>query len=131
MNFRLKTTEKTADSLKDLQSSTGLTPNILARISISLSLLDPEPIDEVQSESKGLEFNRNTLTGEDDYYYKALIRQYSGRQIPEEEYFPNIFNAHLTRGVQLLESEYKHAGNYNKLLANLLKMSEDNLLTKE
>ena len=41
MNFRLKTTEKTASSLKYLHSATGLTPNILARIAISLSLLDP------------------------------------------------------------------------------------------
>lgn len=131
MNFRLKTTEKTADYLKELQSSTGLTPNIIARISISLSLLDPKLPDEVQSESKGLDFNRNTLTGEHDYYYKALIRQHANKQIPEEEYFPTLFNAHLSRGVQLLDSEYKHAGSFNKLLVNLLKMSEDNLITKE
>ncbi|MCM3741913.1 DNA sulfur modification protein DndE [Oceanobacillus luteolus] len=131
MNFRLKTTEKTADSLKSLQSTTGLTPNILARIAISLSLIDPEFPEEVQPESKGLEFNRNTLTGEHDYFYKSLIRQHAGRQIPESEYFPNIFNAHLSRGVRLLELEYKHAGNYNKLLTNLLKASEDNLLNKE
>lgn len=127
MNFRLKTTEKTANSLKYLHSTTGLTPNILARIAISLSLLKPELPEEVQSESNGLEFNRNTLTGEHDYFYKSLIRQHAGRHIPESEYFPNVFNAHLARGVQLLESEYKHAGNYNKLLINLLKISEDHL----
>lgn len=131
MNFRLKTTNKTADTLKYLHNATGLTPNILARLSISLSLLDPNPPEEVQAESKGLEFNRNTLTGEHDYLYKSLIRQHAGRQIPEEDYFPNLFNAHLTRGVLLLESEYKHAGNYNKLLANLLNISKDNLLNKE
>ena len=131
MNFRLRTNEQTATSLKYLQSTTGLTPNILARISISLSLLNSSQPEEVQSESKGLEFNRNTLTGEHDYFYKSLIRQHAGRSIPEEEYFPNIFNAHLSRGVQLLEQEYKHAGNYNKLLTNLLKMSGDNLEFKE
>lgn len=131
MNFRLKTTEKTATSLKYLQSTTGLTPNILARISISLSLLNSPIPEEVQSDSKGLEFNRNTLTGEHDYFYKSLIRQHAGKNIPEDEYFPNIFNAHLTRGVQLLEQEYKHAGNYNKFLTNLLKLSEDNLEFRE
>lgn len=131
MNFRLKTTEKTAISLKYLQGTTGLTPNILARISISLSLLDPELPEDVQPDSKGLEFNRNTLTGEHDYFYKSLIRQHAGRDIPEDEYFPDLFNAHLTRGVQLLEQEYKHAGNYNKLLINLFKLSEDNLKSKE
>lgn len=126
MNFRLKTTAYTADTLKSLHSSTGLTPNILSRIAISLSVLNPELPEVAQSETNGLEFNRNTLTGEHDYFYKALIRQHAKKQIPEEEYFPNKFNAHLTRGVKILEQEYKHAGNYNKLLNNLIKLSEDN-----
>lgn len=126
MNFRLKTTEKAATSLKNLQSTTGLTPNILIRLSISLSILDPIQPKEIQSESKGLEFNRNTLTGEQDYFYKSLIRQHAEKEISEEDYFPALFNAHLERGVQLLEQEYKHAGNYSKLLNNLLRMSEEN-----
>lgn len=131
MNFRLKTTEKTATSLKSLHARTGLTPNILARIAIGLSLLDPNQPEEVHSESKGIEFNRNTLTGENDYFYKALIRQHANRNIPEEEYFPGVFNNHLTRGVELLEQEYKHAGNFNKLLTNLLKISEDHFTYEE
>jgi|SRR5699024_494221 len=125
MNFRLKTTSHTAVSLKKLQNSTGLTPNLLSRIAISLSLIDPEQPEEVQSDSNGLEFNRNTLTGEHDYFYKSLIRQHAKREIPEQEYFPYVFNAHLDRGVKILEQEYKHAGNYDKLLNNLMKLSEE------
>lgn len=131
MNFRLKTNEKTATSLKNLHNRTGLTPNILARIAIGLSVLDPEPPLEVQSESKGIEFNRNTLTGENDYLYKSLIRQHANRNIPEEEYFPGVFNNHLSRGTELLEQEYKHAGNFNKLFNNLLKISEDHFVNEE
>jgi len=131
MQFRLKTTKKTATSLKYLHNVTGLTPNILIRIAISLSLLDPKEPENVHPESNGLEFNRNTLTGEHDYFYKALIRQHAKREIPEEEYFPRIFNNHLTRGVELLEQEYKHAGNFNKLLINLLKLSEDHFEIEE
>ena len=131
MNFRLKTNEKTAHLLKNLQSRTGLTPNILARLSISLSILNPEQPEMVQSESKGLEFNRNTLTGEHDYFYKALIRQHAESNIPEEEYFPNLFNAHLARGVQLLEQEYNHAGNFNRFLTHLIMLAEDNLMNEE
>lgn len=131
MNFRLKTNEKTAHLLKNLQSRTGLTPNILARLSISLSILNPEKPEMIRSESKGLEFNRNTLTGEHDYFYKALIRQHAESNIPEEEYFPNLFNAHLTRGVQLLEQEYNHAGNFNRLLTHLIMLAEDNLMNEE
>lgn len=127
MNFRLKTTAKTAEALKGLQQSTGLTPNLLARIAISLSISEPTMPTKIESEGKGLEFNRNTLTGDQDYFYKSLIKQHAQREVKEEEYFPQLFNAHLDRGVNLLENEYKHAGNYDKLLKNLMKIAESNL----
>ncbi|MGD6873727.1 DNA sulfur modification protein DndE [Sutcliffiella horikoshii] len=121
MNFRLKTSKETGDRLVSLQSTTGLTWNILSRIAVSLSLNDPLIPDLVENKS-GVEIHRNAMTGENDYVYKALIRQHTKRNVPDEEYFPDLFNAHLERGIALLENEYKHAGNYEKLLTNLLKM---------
>lgn len=121
MNFRLKTSKQTGEKLVSLQSTTGLTWNILARIAISLSMKDPSVPRLVENKS-GVDIHRNALTGEHDYVYKALIRQHAKRNIPDEEYFPDLFNAHLERGIQLLDNEYKHAGNYEKLLINLLKI---------
>ena len=69
----------------------------------------------------GVDIHRNAMTGENDYIFKALIRQHAKRNVPDEEYFPDLFNAHLERGIILLENEYKHAGNYDKLLQNLIK----------
>ncbi|AYA76006.1 DNA sulfur modification protein DndE [Bacillus sp. Y1] len=122
MNFRLKTSKQTGEKLAFLQNSTGLTWNILARLAISLSLKDPSVPNPVDNKA-GVDIHRNALTGDNDYVYKAMIRQHSKRNVPEEEYFPDLFNAHLDRGIQLLENEYKHAGNYEKLLINLLKMN--------
>ncbi|GEN52414.1 DUF1832 domain-containing protein [Halobacillus litoralis] len=127
MNFRLKTNTQTAETLKVLQNSTGLTPNILSRIGISLSVQQPDQPELVDSDKNGLEFNRNTLTGDHDYFYKSLIRQHAKQEISEESYFPGLFNAHLTRGVKILNEEYKHSGNFSKLLMNLIKTSEENL----
>jgi DNA sulfur modification protein DndE len=121
MNFRLKTTSYVADRLKQLQSSTGLTPNILARIAVSLSLKQKSTPSTPSSESGGLDFNRNTLTGEHDYLYRALIAQHAQREVTDNEFFPDLFNAHLERGVRLLSSEYQHAGNYDKFILNLLR----------
>ena len=123
MNFRLKTSKETGILLNELQSSTNLTWNILARIAISLSLKItalPEPVND----KSGVDIHRNALTGENDYLFKAMIRQHANKNVPESEYFPDLFNAHLERGIRLLDSEYKHAGNYEKLLLNLLKMEE-------
>jgi DNA sulfur modification protein DndE len=122
MNFRLKTSKFTGEKLKQLQSTTNLTPNILVRIAIGLSLQQKGTPEVTLSDNNGLEFNRNTLTGEYDYIFKALITQHTNREINEEEYFPELFNAHLERGVRLLANEYQHAGNAEKLMINLLQL---------
>lgn len=126
MNFRLRTTKETGETLKNLHNATGLTPNLLSRLAISLSVTQEEQPNQVEPHREGLEFNRNTLTGDQDYFYKALIKQHAYTPFSEEEYFPSLFNDHLTRGVKLLNEEYKHSGNYAKLLNNLLKLGEDN-----
>jgi DNA sulfur modification protein DndE len=123
MNFRLKTSSYVADRLKQLQSSTNLTPNILARIAVSLSLKQDSIPAPPSSEAGGLEFNRNTLTCEHDYLYRALIAQHAQREVSDDEFFPELFNAHLERGVRLLSGEYQHAGNYDKFILNLLRQS--------
>ncbi|MBM7691624.1 DNA sulfur modification protein DndE [Peribacillus deserti] len=121
MNFRIKTSKMTGEKLAALQSTTGLTWNILSRIAVSLSLRDPSIPALVENKS-GVDIHRNAMTGEYDYIYKALIRQHAQRNVSDEEYFPDLFNAHLERGIGLLDSEYRHAGNYEKLLQNLIKM---------
>lgn len=121
MNFRLKTSKTTGEILKNLNNATGLTWNILSRIAVSLSLNDPTP-PELVEDKNGVDINRNTMTGEYDYIYKAMITQHAGRVITEDEYFPDLFNAHLERGIHLLDGEYKLAGNYEKLLISLFKM---------
>ncbi|WP_347861066.1 DNA sulfur modification protein DndE [Salimicrobium sp. PL1-032A] len=122
MNFRLRTSADTAEILKNLQSSTKLTPNVLSRLAVSLSLKIPEAPSAKLADTSGLEFNRNTLTGEFDYVYKALITQYMKREVQDEEFFPDLFNAHLERGIKLLENEYRHAGNADGFFHNLLKI---------
>ncbi|WP_411334428.1 DNA sulfur modification protein DndE [Metabacillus indicus] len=122
MNFRIKTSQRTGEKLKSLQASTGLTWNVLSRIAVGLSLRIPE-IPELIQDKSGVDIHRNSMTGEHDYIYKALIRQHAKRNLRDEEYFPDYFNAHLERGIQLLDNEYKHAGNYDKLLNNLLKIN--------
>ena len=120
MNFRLRTSKKTAEQLKTLQSSTGLTPNLLARFAVCLSLRDAQPISQLVKDVSGIEFNRTTLTGQYDYVFKALITQHAEREISDNEFFPDLFNAHLERGVRLLANEYNYAGNYEKMITNLL-----------
>lgn len=120
MNFRLRTSKKASEKLKSLQDKTRLTPNILSRYAVVLSLRNPEPVINYVKDTSGLEFNRNTLTGSYDFLIKSLIAQHAQREITDEEYFPDLFNAHLERGITLLESEYEYAGNQEKMIINLM-----------
>ncbi len=111
--------------LKDLQSKTKLTPNVLSRLAISLSLRDNENIDNFDEDNNGLEFNRHTLTGDFDLIFKVLISQHCGKQLSDEEYFPVYFKKHLDRGAKMLYSEYKYTGNYEKFILHLTRLTEE------
>ncbi|HWO96384.1 MAG TPA: DndE family protein [Bacillus sp. (in: firmicutes)] len=124
MNFTLKTSKYTKETLLQLQASTGITPNILIRYAVALSLRNNDQGAEIvpitKDFSDGLVLNRSTVTGEYDYVFRALITQAAGRELSDEEYFPGLFNAHLERGIRTLAGEYKSAGNYEKFIRALL-----------
>ncbi|GIP52568.1 DndE family protein [Paenibacillus vini] len=124
MNFTLKTSKYAKEILLQLQASTGITPNILIRYAVVLSLRNNNSgveIDPITKDfSDGLVLNRSTVTGEYDYVFRALITQAAGRELSDEEYFPGFFNAHLERGIRTLAAEYKSAGNYEKFIRAFL-----------
>ncbi|MNW60515.1 hypothetical protein D3C74_385060 [compost metagenome] len=124
MNFTLKTSKYAKETLTQIYSSTGITPNILIRYAVTLSLRNNDPSNPVEPIKKdfpdGLVLNRSTVTGEYDYVFRAMVTQAAGRELTDEEFFPSYFNAHLERGIRTLASEYKSAGNYEKFIRNLL-----------
>jgi DNA sulfur modification protein DndE len=120
MKFQLKTSKYVDETLNELFSVTKITPNVLARIAVALSISRDPSIPEEVTDRGGREFNRDTLTGEYDYIYKALIAHHAGREISEEEFFPTLFNAHINRGIRILANEYKYAKNLENLIRNLI-----------
>ncbi|MFK0522838.1 DndE family protein [Paenibacillus illinoisensis] len=124
MNFTLKTSKYAKEILTQIHSSSGITPNILIRYAVALSLNKNDPNNPIEPIMKdfpdGLVLNRSTVTGEYDYVFRAMITQAAGQELTDEEYFPSYFNAHLERGIRALASEYKAAGNYEKFIRNLL-----------
>lgn len=123
MNFNLRTSKYAAESLKQLHSATNFTPNLLIRLAVSLSLRIPEPVEALTKESSdGLTLHRSTVTGNYDYVYFSLIAQHCKRQITDAEYFPGLFNAHLERGIRLLNAEYKTANNSERFFKLLMNM---------
>lgn len=120
MGYSLKTSKKTQEILNELKSSTNLTPNIICRYAIALSLKDPEPIGKFNYESNGQEFSRHILTGKYDIIFKLLIIKHAGKELTDDEYYPQYIKAHIERGIKKLQLEKQYNKSGRRLLENLI-----------
>lgn len=120
MQFRLKTSKRTEEIYDAINKSEHLQPFALSKISMSLAIHNNFTSDmEECSDNEGLDLNRQTITGENDRLFKALIEINEGRYIPEEEYFPGVVKKYIDYGAVLLEQEYKYNHDIYSHLVNL------------
>lgn len=95
--------------LRTLKTRTGLTPNLLCRLGLCLSLAETSvPDPELYNDGQGREFNRYTLTGQWDVLYMSLLRERLVQdKLDVETDLEAQFKAHLSRGVLLLYQRLK------------------------
>lgn len=126
MGFRLKTSKRTMNIFEYLGNRINLQPFALSKIAIALSLKEGSPIEDFTDEDiRGLELNRQTIMGNYDEIFKALIEQDLGRHLSDDEYFPIYTKKHLDRGAIILKNKYEYSGNPEKLFMRLLKSSDE------
>lgn len=100
--------EEASRNLSRMKGSTGLTPNILARIGFCLSLEDPTPPDPNDYEGSGyVNIKRHVLTGYYDPLFIAMLKERCHQDEIAEEEWPTLFKAHMNRGVLLLNKRLK------------------------
>jgi DNA sulfur modification protein DndE len=103
--------------VRQLKGKTGLTPNVLCRIGLCVSLEDGAVPNPRQFDDGGMEFNRYTLTGDLDTELMALFRQWCVRNaVTSENEQRDLFRAHLNQGVIILHARVRG-------LADLLRMA--------
>ncbi|PHQ26080.1 hypothetical protein CLH62_00245 [Marinobacter guineae] len=83
---RIYLSKKTWDRLQYIQTQTRLTPNVVARIALSLALRDirTASVNENKPEETHV-INRDVLFGDHEKAYEALIRQFCTEQNIEAE----------------------------------------------
>lgn len=75
---------------------------------------------DFKSDSDGLDLNRQTITGDNESYFKAIIELIEGKHLSEEEFFPHYIKAHIDRGSKILLDMYNHAGSVDKYVLQAL-----------
>lgn len=130
---KLKLSKLATKEVDHLSARLGLRPNVICRLAIGRSLSLPESVNgyiRADGEEKEAEmyvekeFNRYTLTGNEDELYKILIYQHeyscSGIKIPENQYYYQYFRLHLERGLDLLYYEYQRVNSPVEFLRSLI-----------
>lgn len=114
MVFKIKTSKRTMQCFEEIQASTNYAPYILAKLSIAMSIKSGNRLNEIdfRSDSYGLELNRQTITGEWDDLFKALIEMFEKKHINDDDYFQKYLKAHLDRGAKMIYSEFKYNNDF-------------------
>lgn len=120
MIFRLKTSKRTQKIFEELESRTNYKPYTLVKHAIAWSLKENTSVADYKSDSDGLDLNRQTITGDNEVFFKVLIEQVEGRYLLDEEFFPKYVKAHIDRGSKLLLDMYNHAGTVDRYVLQTL-----------
>ena len=107
---KLKISSDAESRLRSLRQRTGLTPNLLCRMAMMLSLNEGPVGAFTATDEGGNEFNAYTLTGDYNGLITAMLRlveeEAEGRRIPDEELLVRL-RAHIHRGVATLSVRAK------------------------
>lgn len=110
------------NKMRQLKSKTGITPNILARYGFALSLEETgDPPDPFGYEEAGRDINRNTLLGQHDEIFIALLRTWLSNngllESCDQKRFDELFVAHMNRGFELLSARMRNLSGLQNLIA--------------
>ena len=97
---RLRISKAATDNLKVLKSRTGLTPNLVCRMALLLSLEEGPAGGQRPVPELGSEFNAPTLFGEFAFLFESLLRQVHG-QLDPKDCVPVIIG-HIDNGLEQL-----------------------------
>ncbi len=107
---------------EELGTSQGLQPFTLSKIAIALSIRFGSLSDEdFTADTEGLELNRQTIFGEYESLFKALLAMEKKAPLSDEDFFPTLVKAHLDRGAKLLKNEFRYGMHF---YANILTLDQ-------
>lgn len=97
----MRTSQRSQKLLGMLKTKTGLTPNVMGRFAICLSLKDPSPPNVEEFDEFGSELNQSVLFGDYEDLFMALMiqRLIKDKESLDTETLNKMLRAHFNRGV--------------------------------
>lgn len=98
---RFRISKRATDILKQLKGRTGVTPNVLCRMALVLSLRDGAAAGDQDVDLEGSEFNTPTLFGDHALVYESLLYETHGPLEGKE--VQRVVAGHIESGVDQLK----------------------------
>lgn len=101
--------EQATSKLRGLQQRTQVTPNLLCRVGLAVSLDDENPVDAaLYADGNVREFQMSTLLGQYQELFVALLRErLAADGSLETSDLNELLRAHISRGVIRLSTQVK------------------------
>lgn len=114
---RIKVSSRTTHIFGILKATTGLTPNILARFALCLSIKQQGIPNPDEYNRAGSEFAPAVLFGEHEQLYLALmVNRLLHDNLDVEHYFDEMTRAHLNRGAIGLKQRVSDLSDFYDLI---------------
>jgi len=113
---RIKLSAKSLNQLGRLKARTGLTPNLLARFALCLSLKEKSAPILSQYDKEGNDIEPSVLFGEYEPLYLGLMKNRLKKDgLPESE-LNDMTRCHINRGVIALSARIQNLGDFYELI---------------
>ena len=118
MKFKnIRTSVKSMRVFSMLKTPTGLTPNILARFALCMSLKEKSIPNPDEFNQMGSELSPAVLFGEhEQLYHTLMVNRLDNDKLDVEKYLNTMVRAHINRGVIALHPRINDLSDFYELV---------------
>ena len=113
---RIKLSAKSQNLLGRLKARTGLTPNLLARFALCLSIKEKSSPVASQYDKEGNDIEPAVLFGEYESLYLGLMKNRLNKDRLSESELNEMTRCHINRGVIALSPRIQNIGDFYELI---------------
>ena len=113
---RIRLSAKSQNLLGRLKARTGLTPNLLARFALCLSIKEKSTPITSQYDKEGNDIEPAVLFGEYESLYLGLMKNRLNKDRLSESELNEMTRCHINRGVIALSPRIQNIGDFYELI---------------
>lgn len=107
MADKLKLSTNSSDELNFLSNRLNIKRNLVCRLAISVSVAQKtEVVTTINSDTDGYEFNKSTIFGPDEIYFKAIVC-YVQQKAADSDFFNIVIRNHIENGLTIMYDNYQ------------------------